>query len=119
MSHRKPFGGRPPNGGMATRSPRLELYNLQGCPYCKKVRRALDDLGLDYETHAVAQSREDRSEVYRASGQYGVPVLVDHDNDIEGMAESGDIVDYLYAEYGDGQQPPPSGVVGWLLHRFF
>ena len=105
--------------GMATPAPRLELYNLQGCPYCKKVRKALDDLGLDYETHSVPQSRSDRTEVYEASGQYGVPVLVDHENDIEGMAESGDIVDYLYAEYGDGQQPPPSGVVGWLLHRFF
>ena len=57
--------------------------------------------------------------MYHASGQYGVPVLVDHTNDIEGMPESIDIVDYLYAEYGDGQQPPPSGLVGRLLSRFF
>ena len=104
---------------MAASAPQLELYDLQGCPYCKKVRKALDDLDLDYETHSVAQSRADRPEVYRASGQYGVPVLVDHTNEIEGMAESGDIVDYLYAEYGDGETPPPSGVVGWLLYRFF
>ena len=57
--------------------------------------------------------------MYHASGRYGVPVLVDHTNDIEGMPESIDIVDYLYAEYGDGQQPPPSGLVGRLLSRFF
>ena len=104
---------------MAEPAPQLELYNLQGCPYCKKVRRALDDLGLEYETHSVPQSRSDRTEVYTISGQHGVPVLVDHDNNIEGMAESSDIVDYLYEEYGDGQQPPPSGVVGWLLYHFF
>ena len=103
---------------MTESTPQLALYNLQGCPYCKKVRRALDDLGLDYETYSVPRSRSKRTEVYEASGQYGVPVLVDHRNDIEGMAESDDIVDYLYEEYGDGQRPPPSGVVGWLRRRF-
>ena len=104
---------------MTEPAPELELYNLQGCPYCKKVRRALTDLELEYETHSVPTSRSDRTAVYEASGQYGVPVLVDHTNDIEGMPESSDIVDYLYAEYGDGQQPPPSGLVERLLSRFF
>jgi len=94
--------------------PHLELYNLQGCPYCKTVRRALADLDLDYETHSVPRSRSDRTAVYEASGQYGVPVLVDHTNGIEGMAESDDIVTYLYAEYGDDQQPPATGIVGRL-----
>jgi len=104
---------------MTASAPQLELYNLQGCPYCKKVRRALDDLELAYETHSVSRSRSDRSEVYEASGQYGVPVLVDHTNDIDGMAESSDIVDYLYAEYGDGETPPPSGIVDRFLSWFF
>lgn len=104
---------------MTASVPPLALYNLQGCPYCKKVRRALDDLDLAYETHSVPRSRSDRTEVYEASGQYGVPVLVDRTNDIEGMAESDEIVEYLYAEYSDGETPPPSGVVGRLLSRFF
>lgn len=104
---------------MADSDPRLELYNLQGCPYCKKVRRAFADLDLSYETHSVPHSRSDRTAVYEASGQYGVPVLVDRDNGVEGMAESDDIVDYLYDEYGDGKQPPPSGIIGRLLSRFF
>lgn len=95
-------------------NPRLELYNLEGCPYCKNVRRALADLDLEYVTHSVPRSQTDRSAVYGASGQCGVPVLVDHENGIEGMAESDDIVEYLYTEYGDGQQPPPSGLVGRL-----
>jgi glutathione S-transferase len=104
---------------MTAAAPQLELYNLQGCPYCKKVRQALADLDLAYETHSVPHSRSDRTEVYEVSGQYGVPVLVDRTNGIEGMPESDDIVAYLYEEYGDGQQPPPSGLVGRLLSRLF
>jgi|SRR6056297_1941585 len=104
---------------MAEPAPQLELYNLQSCPYCKKVRRALDDLDLAYETHSVPPTRSDRTEVHEASGQYGVPVLVDRSNGIEGMAESDEIVDYLYAEYGDGETPPPSGVLGRFLSKFF
>ncbi|ATW88813.1 glutaredoxin [Halohasta litchfieldiae] len=103
---------------MATSAPQLKLYNLQGCPYCKKVRRALDDLNLEYETHSVPHSRDQRAEVYEVSGQYGVPVLVDRTNGIEGMPESDDIVAYLYEEYGDGQQPP-GGFVSRLLSRLF
>jgi glutathione S-transferase len=94
----------------------LELYDLAGCPYCAKVRRALDDLGLEYETHSVPRSRSQREAVYEASGQYGVPVLVDRANGIEGMAESDDIVAYLYEEYGNPGQDPPGG---GLLSRMF
>lgn len=97
----------------------IELYDLNGCPYCAKVRRALDDLDLSYETHSVAGRRQSRDEVYEVSGQYGVPVLVDNANGIEGMAESDDIVAYLYREYGDEDQRPPEGgllsrLVSWL-----
>lgn len=98
--------------------PDLELYNLQGCPYCAKVRRALDDLDLSYETHEVSRSRSDRDAVHAVSGQRGVPVLVDRSNGIEGMAESDDIVAYLYEEYGDGEGPP-SGIVDRVLSALF
>jgi glutathione S-transferase len=85
--------------------PTLELYDLPGCPYCAKVKRALDDLGLEYGTHTVSSARSARDEVYAVSGQYGVPVLVDAANGIDGMAESDDIVRYLYETYGDGAVP--------------
>ena len=111
------YGGEPV--AMVDSSPAIELYELQGCPYCAKVRRALGDLGLTYESRDVPRSRRDRSAVYEASGQYGVPVLVDRANGVEGMAESDDIVAYLYRKYGDGTQPPPSGFVGRLLARLF
>jgi len=77
----------------------LELYRLQGCPYCAKVERKLDELGLDYERHDVSMFGFRRSEVKGVSGQSGVPVLVDPEHGVEGMAESDDIVDYLEQTY--------------------
>ncbi|MFB6140867.1 MAG: glutaredoxin family protein [Halosimplex sp.] len=78
----------------------LELYELQGCPYCAKVKRKLDDLDMEYESHMVPRSHSERTEVEEVSGQTGVPVLVDPENDVEGMPESDDIVEYLETEYG-------------------
>ncbi|PSQ44742.1 glutaredoxin [Halobacteriales archaeon SW_7_68_16] len=80
----------------------LELYELEGCPYCAKVTKKLDELDLEYESHMVARSHDERDEVERVSGQTGVPVLVDPDNGIEGMPESDDIVAYLERAYGSG-----------------
>jgi len=78
----------------------LELYELDGCPYCAKVTRKLDELGLEYESHMVPRSHDERTEVKEVSGQTGVPVLVDKEQEIEGMPESDDIVEYLEQTYG-------------------
>jgi glutaredoxin 3 len=80
----------------------LELYELEGCPYCAKVIKKLDELGLEYESHMVPRSHDDRTEVQEISGQTGVPVLVDPEHGVEGMPESDDIVDYLEETYGGG-----------------
>ena len=104
---------------MSAENPDLVLYELKSCPYCAKVRRATEDLGLSYESRFVPSARSQRSEVQEVSGQSGVPVLVDRTNGIEGMPESDDIVEYLYDEYGDGQSPPPSGLLGRVLSALF
>jgi glutaredoxin 3 len=78
----------------------LELYELDGCPYCAKVKRKLDELELEYDSHMVPRSHDERTEVQEVSGQTGVPVLVDNDHGIEGMPESDDIVEYLEQTYG-------------------
>jgi len=82
----------------------LELYELPGCPYCAKVKTKLDELGLEYVSHEVPRSHSERTEVNEVSGQTGVPVLVDPDHDVEGMAESDDIVAYLEETYGAGAE---------------
>ncbi|MFB6154834.1 MAG: glutathione S-transferase N-terminal domain-containing protein [Haloferacaceae archaeon] len=79
----------------------IELYELQGCPFCIRVKRKLEDLGLDYESHYVPAPHGQRTEVRELSGQTGVPVIVDPDHDVHGMYESADIVDYLEETYGD------------------
>ncbi|QCC51096.1 glutathione S-transferase N-terminal domain-containing protein [Halapricum salinum] len=82
--------------------PTLELYELDGCPYCAKVTKKLDELGLDYESHKVPRSHSERTEVKDISGQTGVPVLVDTEHGVDGMPESDDIVAYLEETYGSG-----------------
>ncbi|KOX96696.1 MULTISPECIES: glutathione S-transferase N-terminal domain-containing protein [Halorubrum] len=78
----------------------LTLYELEGCPYCAKVKTKLSELDLEYESVMVPRSHGDRTEVEEVSGQTGVPVLVDEDHGIEGMSESDDIVEYLEETYG-------------------
>ncbi|MFB6160934.1 MAG: glutathione S-transferase N-terminal domain-containing protein [Haloferacaceae archaeon] len=77
----------------------LELYRLPGCPYCAKVEDKLEELGLEYETRNVLPVRFLRFEVKSVSGQSGVPVLVDPERGIEGMAESDDVVAHLENTY--------------------
>ncbi|WP_224332983.1 glutathione S-transferase N-terminal domain-containing protein [Haloprofundus halobius] len=76
------------------------LYELEGCPYCAKVRNKLAELDLEYESRKVPRSHSERTDVKEVSGQTGVPVLVDEEHDVHGMPESDDIVAYLEETYG-------------------
>ncbi|KAB1192582.1 glutaredoxin [Haloferax sp. MBLA0076] len=78
----------------------LILYEVSGCPFCIKVRNKLAELDLEYESRMVPRAHHERTEVKEISGQTGVPVLVDEENDVEGMPESSDIVQYLEETYG-------------------
>lgn len=80
----------------------LVLYELEGCPYCAKVKNKLAELDLEYESVMVARDRGERDEVEEVSGQTGVPVLVDDANGVDAMPESDDIVEYLEETYGSG-----------------
>ena len=80
----------------------LVLYELEGCPYCAKVKNKLAELDLEYESELVPRPHDERTEVEEVSGQTGVPVIVDEGNGVEAMAESDDIVAYLEETYGDG-----------------
>ncbi|MDZ5811172.1 glutathione S-transferase N-terminal domain-containing protein [Halorubrum sp. AD140] len=78
----------------------LTLYELEGCPYCAKVKTKLEELDIEYDSVMVPRSHGERTEVEEVSGQTGVPVLVDEANGVEGMSESDDIVAYLEETYG-------------------
>jgi glutathione S-transferase len=79
----------------------LELYDFEGCPYCRKVREVLCELDLDYAAHPMAHGSPRGAELVRRAGKRQVPYLIDPNTGAE-MYESEDIIGYLNATYGGG-----------------
>jgi glutathione S-transferase len=78
----------------------LELYQFEGCPYCKVVRSRLSELGLDYICRNAPPGRPDKDKPLIAlSGDTKVPFLVDPDKGIYLRGDSA-IVKYLNETYG-------------------
>jgi glutathione S-transferase len=84
---------------------RLELYEFETCPYCRKVREALTMLDLDV---LVRPSPRDgtrfRPEGIARGGKRQFPLLIDPNLDVL-LYESDAIVAHLYKHYGAGQPP--------------
>ena len=80
--------------------PTFTLYRLQACPYCERVVRVLDELGIDYRSRFVEPMHSERTAVKRLTGARTVPAVVDERTGVT-MAESANIVDYLERTYGD------------------
>jgi glutaredoxin len=78
----------------------LELYDRRDCPYSKKVRSKLDELGLDYDETVVPDKHTDREELHDRTGQRGVPVLFDPHLTEGWLADSDDIVAHLERQHG-------------------
>jgi glutaredoxin len=72
----------------------IELYALDGCPYCEAVHDALTDHGIEYKTSWVEALHSERDEVKRVSGQRAVPVLIDDERGVT-MSESENILTYI------------------------
>jgi glutathione S-transferase len=83
----------------------LELYDFEGCPYCRKVREALAILDLDAVVYPCPVGGTTyRAIVERRGGKQQFPYLVDPDAGIE-LYESDAIVRHLFDRYGDGRVP--------------
>ena len=78
-------------------APMLKLYRLTGCPYCGMVQRKLAELDLPYEAVEVPAERQLRKEVFKVSGQYLVPVLIDGDAVLD---DENKIIQHLETRYG-------------------
>ena len=81
--------------------PQITLYRLQACPFCERVVRVLEDLGLDYQSRFVEPMHSERDVVKRLSGKRTVPAIVDAETGVT-MSESANIVDYLEHTYTEG-----------------
>jgi glutathione S-transferase len=77
----------------------VTLYRLQACPFCERVVRKLDELGIDYHSRFVEPKHSDRDAVKRIVGARTVPAIIDDETGVA-MAESGNIVQYLEGTYG-------------------
>jgi glutathione S-transferase len=83
----------------------LELYEFEGCPFCRKVREALSILDLDAVLYPCPKNGPRfRPEVVRRGGKAQFPWLVDPNAGLE-LYESDDIVRHLFTAYGDGHVP--------------
>jgi len=77
----------------------LLLYNMEGSPYCRKVREALSELDLVHRVRNLPKGSAKRAELIARGGKMQVPYLVDPNRGDE-LYESDDIVAYLQAHYG-------------------
>jgi len=77
----------------------LLLYNMEGSPYCRKVREALSELDLSHVVRNLPKGSPKRAELLERGGKMQVPYLVDP-NTGRSMYESDDIVTYLQEQYG-------------------
>jgi glutaredoxin len=80
---------------------RLALYYMPSCPFCVRVMRVIDRLGLEVEMRNVIEESEYRDELIEARGRATVPVLwiQSPDGEVRWMPESLDIIRYLEQMY--------------------
>ncbi|RWR90324.1 hypothetical protein CKAN_01941500 [Cinnamomum micranthum f. kanehirae] len=83
----------------------LQLYEFEACPFCRRVREAMTELDLSVEVYPCPKgSLRHREAVRIIGGKEQFPFLVDPNTGIS-MFESGDIVKYLFQQYGQGIKP--------------
>ena len=78
----------------------MKLYQLESCPYCKRVRERLSELRVTYVNINVPRDKSQRDEVERVSGQRAVPVLVDGETVLDDEEK---ILPYLDRKYAKAE----------------
>ena len=79
----------------------LALYMTPYCPFCHRVQRAIERLGIDVELRDIFADSAHRDALVGARGRATVPVLrIATDEGDRWMPESRDIIRYLDQTYG-------------------
>ncbi|KAL2497456.1 Thioredoxin family protein [Abeliophyllum distichum] len=98
---------------------RLQLFEFEACPFCRRVREAITELDLSVEIYPCPKgSVRHREMVRKLGGREQFPFLVDPNTGIS-MYESSDIVKYLFQQYGEERSPSfgmleSTLVTGWV-----
>ncbi|RME77447.1 glutaredoxin [Candidatus Woesearchaeota archaeon] len=75
----------------------IKIYVKEGCPFCERVQRAVEELGISVEFIDAPRGSKNREEMVAIGGKEQVPFLVDGDVH---MYESEDIINYLKEKFG-------------------
>ncbi|KAJ4850385.1 hypothetical protein Tsubulata_017628 [Turnera subulata] len=93
----------------------LQLFEFEACPFCRRVREAMTELDLSSEVYPCPKgSKRHREMVRQFGGKELFPFLIDPNAGIS-MYESGDIVKYLFKQYGKGRSPSTGLLESTLL----
>ncbi len=81
---------------------KLVLYQTASCPFCRRVRGAIDQLCIDVELRDIILDEGHRDELLAERGRATVPVLriTSPDGSERWMPESAEIIAYLEELYG-------------------
>lgn len=83
----------------------IVLYDIEACPFCRKVREALTALHLDAEIRPCPKGgRIFREQAEALGGKKQFPLLIDQNTD-QILYESDAIVAYLFEHYGNRPVP--------------
>ncbi len=75
----------------------LSLYEFATCPFCRRVRAFLAQIGREVESRDVMRDPERLAELVDATGRTTVPCLriESEDGEVRWMHESADIIAWL------------------------
>jgi glutaredoxin len=72
------------------------LYHFPSCPFCARVRRFLDESGIEIEMRNIHADPQALFDLRNGGGRTMVPCLrIQRDGDVRWLYESLDIIDYL------------------------
>lgn len=98
-------------GMMGTANPKqppelLKLYEMEGCPYCRRVREVLTLLNLDYISYPCPKKgTKYRPKVVEMTGKAQFPFFIDPNNGSQ-IQESAQIIAHLFQHYGNTGKTP-------------
>jgi glutaredoxin 3 len=72
----------------------MTLYVKTGCPFCAKVHKTAEELGVQFDEKNIADEAVAKELIARG-GKRQVPYLVNDEDGTE-MYESDDIIEYLH-----------------------
>ena len=101
-------GGRGVSGTPNPKQPALsiKLFDMEACPYCRRVREVVTLLNLDVEIYPCPKNgTRFRPVAAGLAGKAQFPLLID-DNTGTQLLESQAIIDYLFQHYGTTGKTP-------------